>query len=273
MNSDQAVREGGDYRTFLRKAHGPALLRRTAEQHADFLLPHLQPGMRLIDAGCGPGSITLGLARRIAPGEAVGVDMSAESLADARALAQAGDAANVRFVDGDAYALPFADGTFDAGFAHALLQHLRDPLSALRELRRVVRPGGVVGVADADYAGGMMWPDYPELRRWLEITLALRTRDGGTPTVGRQLRALLAEAGFAQVDVTVRQQCDGSSDAARLQAAFNASYVEAPGYVAHVAGNGIASPEELRGIAAAWRRWGDDPGAFATRNFVQAIAR
>ena len=152
-----------NYETWLREAHAPAHARRTAERNAAFLLPHLKPGMRLIDAGCGAGSITIGLAKAVAPGEAVGVDLSDVSIERARALADERGAGNCTFDIADASALPFEDATFDAAFAHAMLQHVEFPLDVLRELRRVLRPGGVIGVADADRDGWIMAPQPPAL--------------------------------------------------------------------------------------------------------------
>src|SRR5688572_17021804 len=110
------------YRNWLRRVHGPGQARRTATVNAAFLLPHLAPGMSLLDAGCGAGSITLGLAEAVAPGEVVGIDVSAEGIDAARSLATARDITNACFEVADACALPFEDGSFDAVFSHALLQ-------------------------------------------------------------------------------------------------------------------------------------------------------
>src|SRR5262249_44921155 len=123
---------------------------RVAAREAAFFLPHLRPGMALLDCGCGPGSITVGLAEAVAPGRVVGVDREPKALAVARAQAAGRGVTNVRFEEGDVHALPFADATFDAAFAHALLEHVRDPAAALAELYRVVKPGGVVGVRSPD---------------------------------------------------------------------------------------------------------------------------
>ena len=149
------------YEAWLRQVHRPAQARRTAERSAAFLLPHLHPGVRLLDAGCGPGVITLGLAEAVATGEAIGIDTSPEAIASACATASSLGRRDVRFLTADVTALPFADASFDAVFCHAVLQHLRDPLSALREFRRVLSPGGVIGVADADIDGSIIAPSDP----------------------------------------------------------------------------------------------------------------
>ena len=120
---------------------------RTASQEAAFFLPSLRPGMRVLDLGCGPGSITLGLAEAVAPGEVVGVDLQPEQVEQARALDAARGVINARFEVAEVYRLPFPDGAFDAAFAHAVLMHLREPVRALAELRRVLRPAALLGFA------------------------------------------------------------------------------------------------------------------------------
>ena len=131
---------------------------RTAAQQAAFFLPHLLPGMQLLDVGCGPGTITVGLAKEVAPGDVVGTDLQPTQVEQARAVAAERGIANVRFEVGDAYRLPFPDRSFDAVFAHAVLMHLREPVRALAEMWRVLRPGGIVGVRDPDLGGEIFTP-------------------------------------------------------------------------------------------------------------------
>jgi ubiquinone/menaquinone biosynthesis C-methylase UbiE len=126
---------------------------RTAAKEGAFFLPYLRPGMRLLDLGCGPGSITLGLAEKVAPGEVVGVDLQPSQVAQAQELSAARGVKNVRFEIADVYRLPFPDASFDAVFAHVVLMHLREPVRALMEMRRVLRPGGIVGCATVIGAG------------------------------------------------------------------------------------------------------------------------
>jgi SAM-dependent methyltransferase len=244
-----------DYERYMRARHRPAHGRRTAERWAGFLLPHLRPGMRLLDLGCGPGSITAGLA---AGHRAVGVDVA--PLASEAVPVAAADAA----------ALPFPDACFDALYTNALLQHVTDPLAVLREARRVARPGAVIGVGDADWGGVLMHPADPALDRGQAVRAALRP--GGEVRVGRQLRSLLDAAGFERCEASATSGADGTADATRRLAAFEASWFEAPDVVALVAERGIADPEEMAAIAAAWVRWGEDPGAFAARFWVTALA-
>jgi SAM-dependent methyltransferase len=129
---------------------------RTAENSAGYLLPLLEPGMRLLDVGCGPGTITLDLAAHVAPGLTVGVDREAGVVAEAQSLLDSRPISGVEFRTSDAYALNFDDESFDVVHAHQVLQHLSSPVAALVEMRRVLRPGGVLAVRDSDY-GGFVW--------------------------------------------------------------------------------------------------------------------
>ena len=256
-----------EYQQFLSRRHGAAWARRTAERNAAFLLPHLRPGMRLLDAGCGPGSITLGLAKCVAPGEVVGIDVSGERIEQARGLAaeRGGRGTNVRFEEADVYALPFEDATadagFDAAFMHAVLQHLADPLAALREVRRVLRPGAVIGISDADHGTGIVWPPSDAIHASFEMAVRLREHDGGTPYAGRMLRALLHDAGFERVTSKAVAGSDGGpAEVNAYMASWQAAYFEEPAVVARLTSLGMATEAELREMAAAWRAWGEGRG-------------
>ncbi len=157
--------------------------RRTAETAAGFFLPHLRPGMRLLDCGCGVGSITIGLAAAVAPGEAIGIDFQSEQIERARAVAGEAGVANVGFAVGSVYALPCPDASYDAAFAHTLLLHLREPPRALRELRRVLKPGGVVGIADDDRGTFLMEPATPLLEALHRLMQRAIQHHGATPSL------------------------------------------------------------------------------------------
>ena len=81
--------------------------RRSVETHAAYLLPHLEPGLRVLDFGCGPGTISVGLAVAVDPGEVHGIDMEESQIGLARSAAEAGGNANATFHVGDVTGLPF----------------------------------------------------------------------------------------------------------------------------------------------------------------------
>jgi len=277
------------YEQWLRRVHRPAHARRTAERNAAFFLPHLRPGMRLLDAGCGAGSITLGLAEAVttgvsttprrsrprgrgAGGEAVGIDASSEAIASACAMASSLERNHARFAIGDVTALPFANGSFDAVFCHAVLQHLRDPLGALRELRRVLRPGGAIGVADADIDGSIIAPGDPALDATTKLLHDLREHtSGGDLRVGKHLRRLLHEAGFERVVASVRADSDGDAESVRRTGVFWAAYYRAPELRDYAIELGLATEEQLDAMSESWLRWSESPGAFWARFWCQAV--
>src|SRR5215208_7411927 len=232
-----------------------AQMARTAAKQADFFLPYLRPGMRLLDAGCGGGSITLGLAEVVAPGEVVGVDLEAHRIEGAGRLAAERGVATVRFQTGDLYDLPFADAAFDAAFAHHVLQHLAEPERALADLRRVLRPGGVLGVRDPDEGATLMAPLTPPLERLLALTLRIRQHNGGSPFYARHQRRRLLDAGF--VHVIAQAKAEGAGTLSRTRQA-------AHGLIARLAGPfgaeaivrfGWATREEIEEMFAAARVW------------------
>jgi SAM-dependent methyltransferase len=244
-----------DYERYLSEHHRPAHGRRTAERWAAHLLPHLRPGMRLLDLGCGPGSITVGLGDGV---DKIGIDLAPVRI-DGVPVASANGAA-----------LPFAASSFDAIFANAVLQHVATPLALLREARRVARPGAVIGLGDADWDGILWHPRDPLLVRGYE--LRERLREGGSVRVGRLLRGLLTEAGFERAEVSVVGNAVGTAESVFWNAAFEASWFEAEPVIAYLTELGLSDAAEMAAIAAAWKRWGDDPSSVSATMWFRALA-
>jgi SAM-dependent methyltransferase len=259
-----------DYIAWLVRQHRPAHGRRTAERHAAFFLPLLRPGMALLDVGCGPGSITLGLARAVSPGRCTGLDSDADVIAAAREMAR--DQANLTFEHADAEQLPFADQTFDAVFMHAVLQHLDDPAAVLGEAWRVLKPGGVIGVADADFGGSIIAPASGPLEQAIGLMARLR-RGRGDPFVGRKLGSLLAAAHFADVHTSAAADCDGTAEATGRVGAFQSAYFGATELQAYAVASGLATTAQCEAMSRAWLEWGRAPGAMWARFWCYATAR
>src|ERR1700689_4484072 len=157
----------GEYQAVYTHGHHESVLRghrvRTAENSAGYLLPHLRPGLSVLDVGCGPGTITVAPAARVAPGRVTAIEITTDALDLARTEAQTRAQANSDFVTSDVHAIDLPDDTFDIVHAHQVLQHVANPVQALREMRRVCRPGGVVAARDADYSGFIWYPRFPAL--------------------------------------------------------------------------------------------------------------
>jgi SAM-dependent methyltransferase len=249
---------------------------RTASREAAFFLPYLAPGMRLLDAGCGPGTITLGLARAVAPGETVGIDVERSVVERAQALASEQRLPNVRFEVGNALRLPFEDQSFDAVFAHTLLEHLSDPIAALHEARRVLRPGGMIGLRDCDWGSGVFWPPDPAVQRAMDLYERVWQHNGGQPYCGRQFRALLREAGFTRIETSASFRWDGSNDgspnSSRAFGELLSQRLLLPNLAEPILANGWADETTLQQISRACANWSQHPDAFAAMTMVEAVA-
>jgi ubiquinone/menaquinone biosynthesis C-methylase UbiE len=246
---------------------------RTADEAAAFLLPSLRPGMRLLDVGCGPGSITRGLAERVAPGRVVGLDLARETLESARREAAARGLSNVEFREGSVYELPFGKGEFDVVYAHQVLQHLRERPAALREMVRVTRPGGLVAIRDVDWGTAAYWPRDRWLDRFIEVHQEAWRRNGGQPQMGRELRALFNAAGFAEVTFSAAAWCYATLEETLAWGdAYADRLLTSPmgeGPVTH----GLATRAEVEAMAAAFRAWARHPDATWMFVHVAALGR
>ena len=257
--------------------HAPAVVRhhakRTAEEAAAFLLPELQPGMRLLDVGCGPGSITRGLAEIVAPGQVVGLDMSSETLDAARRDAAARGLENLRYEIGSVYELPFPDASFDAAYAHQVFQHLREREVALREMLRVLRPGGLIAVRDVDWGTVAYWPRDPWIDRFIEVHERTWYQNGGEPQMGRQLRALFNGAGIADVRITASVWCYATrGETTEWGQSYADRLVSSPMGDRPVE-YGYASREDIQAMASALRAWGSHPDALWAFIHIAALGR
>lgn len=237
---------------------------RTAENSAGYLLPHLSSGQSVLDIGCGPGTITLDLARRVAPGQTVGVDRAALPLAMARSAAAENGLRNVGFTVGDAYQLDFPDNSFDVVHAHQLLQHLTDPVAALTEMRRVCRPGGLVAARDADYAAMTWYPADPRLDRWLELYHQVARGNGGQPDAGRRLLSWARAAGYRDITCTADVWCFATGEERSWWGGQWAERITESAIANQAISGGFSDRSELESLAAAWRDWSNqDDGWFA----------
>jgi SAM-dependent methyltransferase len=246
---------------------------RTAENSAAYLLPHLHAGQSLLDIGCGPGTITVDLARLVAPGLVVGLDASAEVLAQARELGATSGLDTLRFEVGDVFALPYGDRSFDVVHAHQVLQHLGDPVAALVELRRVLRPGGVLAARDGEYGAFTWYPADPMLDRWLALYLAVTSRNGHDARIGRSLLATAHAAGFSDVTVSSSNWTFADPESRAWWGGLWADRVRYSRFAEQAVDYGLSDRGELESIGQAFLRWAEaDDGVFIVPN-VEILAR
>lgn len=246
--------------------HHPSVLSahrwRTVDNSAAYLAGHLRPGMSVLDVGCGPGTITAGLAERVAPGRVVAADAAETVLDEARANTAGLD--NVEFAVADVHALDFPDGTFDVVHAHQVLQHVADPVGALREMRRVTRPGGIVAARDVDFGTVVWYPEPPEMAPWVPIYYAVARGNGGEPDAGRRLVSWARSAGFTDVTASSSSWCFSTPEEREWWSESWGGRMVASSVAEHAVEGDHATREELQRIYEGWKAWAAaDDGWFS----------
>lgn len=245
--------------------HASSVLRthewRTAANSAAYLLPHLKPGMTILDVGCGPGSISIDLARLIPDCHVTGID-TADPLNEARASAVAQGVTNVEFKVGDIHALDFPDGSFDVVHAHQVLQHVINPVGALKEMRRVAKPGGIVAARES---ATMTW--YPEsagIAAWWELSSRVSRAKGGNPHPGNHIHCWAREAGFdrSQIMCSTGSWCFSNDEERVYWGGSMAKRALSSGFAKVAVEMGHTTMEELEGISKAWQGFVDDEDAW-----------
>ena len=246
--------------------HQPSVLAshaaRTADNSCAYFLDRLEPGPRILDPGCGPGSITLHLAERVGPqGHVVGVDFSADAIDAARTAAGTRGVTGVEFVVGDLFDLDVEPGSFDVVHAHQVLQHLADPVKALRAMAGYCTQGGLIAVRDADY-GAMAWyPQLPGVTEWFTTYCRSARATGGEPDAGRRLRAWANAAGL---DITYAGSSTWTYAAPEATAWWGntqADRVVHSTFSERARAQGLTAGD-LQAMAHDWRAWGQDPDAW-----------
>jgi SAM-dependent methyltransferase len=247
------------------------LVSRSSSVYADFLEPHLTRDDLLLDVGCGSGSITIGLATKV--NRVIGVDVDDAEFDDVRTYARGSGIGNAEFREGSVYELAFPDRHFDACLAHSMVETLDRPVDALREIRRVLKPGGVVGVASVEYGGLILaGPDEPVLRRFYDLRTRLWQDEGvGDPYRGRALRGVLNAAGYERVEATTTSISYGTRAAVR---AFGRDRAEECGdqwYADGAERLGMGTTGDLLEMERAWLAWSASPDAYASFSWCRAI--
>jgi SAM-dependent methyltransferase len=168
----------------------------------------------------------------------------------------------VLFQEGDVYALGFGDAFFDVVHAHQVLQHLSDPVAALREMRRVLRPDGLIAARDGDYSCFSWAPLDPRLDRWLEIYRTVARQNGGEPDAGRFLKKWALDAGFSNVQATSSTWTFADPESCAWWADLWADRISISPLAEQAVAYGLAKQAELDDLAVGWRAWATQPDAF-----------
>jgi ubiquinone/menaquinone biosynthesis C-methylase UbiE len=250
-----------------------SLKARSATDYADFLLQHLNEDFCVLDVGCGEGTITVGLAETV--GHVVGVDPDGEGFADATRYIADHQIHNVEFRVGSVYALDFPSDHCDACLCHSMLETLAHPLDGLLEIKRTLKPGGILGVACVEYGGLILaGPNDKLLRRFFAIRERVwQLENAADPYRGRHLRSLLERAGFEGVVATSKFFCYGTSEAVRSFGVERAEECADSWYERCARKHGLATASELDATSRAWLEWSRSPDAYLAFAWCRALGR
>lgn len=226
---------------------------RTAENSAGYLLPHLRSTHTLLDVGAGPGTITADLATRVR--RVTATEVGPDQLDLARQTAQARQISNIDFAVADVHALDIPDASYDVTHAHQVLQHVADPVQALREMARVTKPGGLVAARDSDYSAFAWWPRVPELDEWMTLYQAAARANGGEPDAGRRLLSWAHHAGLSVVDTSCSTWCFATAEDRQWWGGMWADRILDSAMAHQVVNSRLATRTDLQRISDGWKQW------------------
>ncbi|KAF8331204.1 putative ubiE/COQ5 methyltransferase [Amanita rubescens] len=246
--------------------HSSSVLRthgwRTAANSAGYLIPHIKQNMTILDIGCGPGSITIDLARLVPQGHVTGIEYVLDPLEQARSLASAQKITNVSFQIGDIHSLEFPDNTFDIVHAHQVLQHVADPVRALREMRRVVKPGGMVACRES---ASMTWyPPSEGIDAWWALSNRISRGRGGNPHPGSHIHVWAEKAGFDKTDIakSAGTWCFSSPEERTYWGGSMAERASSSGFVEVAVKEGFAMREDIEEMVDGWKSFVEDESGW-----------
>jgi SAM-dependent methyltransferase len=227
--------------------------------------------MGVLDGGCGPGTITVGLASRIFPGEILGVDRDEKQVVVATSTAQKAGLTNVRFEAGDILHIPYPEASWDVVHLSCVLTHMPAPLDALKEARRVLKPGGIVSVRDPVFASTIWCPENALVMEAIQLIIRAIQHAGGDANRGKDLGVLLHEAGYGNLCLSATY--DGPQEPGErfgfctlLAAVFKETHM------AHlIVEQGWADQNHLERIVGAIHALGNDPRGFVGVPHIEAL--
>jgi ubiquinone/menaquinone biosynthesis C-methylase UbiE len=231
--------------------------------------------MKILDIGCGPGTITVDLASYVPQGHITGLERVGNVLTQARALAKDKEVTNIDFVEGDANALDYADGTFDVVVCHQLLQHVQDPVGILKEMKRVTKIGGIVAVRESDYESFVWYPEVGGLEDWLSLYIKVARSNGGEPNAGRMIHAWARKAGFSvdSIKSSSSTWCYSTKGEIAWWSELWAERTVASSFAKTAVDGKLATNADLEKTAEVWRKWGEQEDAWFSVLHGEVICR
>lgn len=247
--------------------------KRSAQRNAAYLLPYLKPTMHLLDCGCGPGSITIDFAKIINRGFITGVDIEESQLLQANELAKQNNISNISFQKGDIRKLPFADNTFDVAHVNGVLCQNKEPLTSIYELKRVVKPGGIIAAREPDFETYLVYPDNEYILEAMSLAKNALDCLGGNFYIGRRLKKLFTQAEFSRINAGASCDTYGGSGISIQEAcdAMSNDWTEAP-WGKYVLEKKWASQNKINKFKEAFDNLAKDNGAFINVTWYEIIA-
>ena len=251
--------------TIYTSGHHESVLRshnwRTAANSASYLLSSLRPWMKILDIGCGPGTITADFAELVPDGDVVGVDTESDVLEQVQVNANTRGLRNITIEIGSIHSLKYPDNTFDVVHTHQVLQHCGEPIKAIVEMRRVLKPGGLLAAREADMSVNQWYPEYAVLDQWLSMYMRVARANGGDPMAGRKIHAWAHQAGFerGRIDVTTSTWCFRSQEDRSWWGQMWADRLIQSAFFQQAIDGGHATPDQLHRMSQAWKRWCTEP--------------
>lgn len=248
--------------------------KRNAKRNAGFLLPYLKPNMRLLDCGCGPGSITVDFAKLLYMGSVEGIDIEGGQLERAQELAKNHQLNNITFRKTDIRHLPYLDQEFDVAFTNGVLCQIKDPENALRELKRVVKRGGIVASREPDFDTYLFYPDNPLILEAMSLGKKALSCIGGDFNIGRKLKKLFVEEGLDPTLASATCDTYGGTSFSLQEAceAMSHDWKNSP-WGNYVLEQEWATPEQIEKFQQAFLTLGRDPGGFICLTWFELIGR
>lgn len=246
---------------------------RSADANAGFFLEHLSSGNSVLDLGCGPGSITVGLAAAVTPGEVIGIDIEPSQIALGRDRAKSVGLENCRFETGSVYELPILDCSVDAVYGHTILMQFSDLDPVFAEIQRVLKPGGFVGFREVDIGASFFHSETSALR---EVMITLRRsilHNDGNPDIGRALPSILSSAGFEILSANATYACAASPKAKSDMYAAMTRLWEQADFPAQAELLGWISAADRTAIPARLAQEANDQGSFSGTSYAEVVAR
>ena len=244
---------------------------RSAETHARHLLPLLKPGLTMLDFGCGPGTLSVGLARAVEPGEFHGIDIEESQIDLAQAAAEAGGHSNASFQVADATDLPFEDNTFEVAHCHTVLNHIPDTQAVLGEVKRVLKPGGIISCRELVAASCFSEPAYSLAGAWATFSTMVAA-NGGHPQMGKELKSRLVEAGLVDIRATASIDTFSTPEGIAVLDGVITEWFFSPKVIAAATAHGLATEEQFDQWRLDQEKWKNHPGAVGAIAFGEAIA-